>query len=177
MDNAGPFRTHARMHSLDDLLIITEVDDGPAVAGHIFERKFGQPLTAAFPHHLVGFLRTPSGLVPATYLHLWLRDDVGLVGGVCTDGRAFAGLDDAQRARIRDAGGVYLQVVRDCFARFGSRCEAFFGLVGDPRSWEVNLQAGFEPTGHDKLIARWHRPLAPARRSELVDRVLAIGDF
>jgi hypothetical protein len=164
------------MDRLDDLLIITEVADGPAVAGHIFARKFGEPLTT-LPHHLVGFLRGGDTLVPATYLHLWLRDDVGLVGGVCTDGRAFAHLDDAQRARIRAAGGVYLQVVRDCFRRFAERCDAYFGLVGDPRSWEVNLQAGFEPTGHDKLIAHWHKPLPAARRAELIERVRGFGAF
>src|SRR5688500_1725294 len=57
-----PDRPHApRMDRLDDLLIIAEVDDGPAVAGHIFARKFGEPLTADFPHHLVGFLRTRDG--------------------------------------------------------------------------------------------------------------------
>lgn len=165
------------MDDLDDLLIITEVDDGPAVAGHLFQRKFGEPLTADFPHHLVGFLRVGDALVPATYLHLWLRDDVGLVGGVCTDGRAFAGLDDAQRARIYAAGGVYLQVVRDCFRRYADRCDAYFGMVGDPRSWDVNLQAGFEPTGHDKLIAHWHKPLPAARRHELVERVRGFGPF
>jgi hypothetical protein len=165
------------MDRLDDLVIITEVDAGPAIAGHIFARKFGEA-PPDFPHHLVGFLRIAEDhLVPATYLHLWLRDGVGLVGGVCTDGRAFAALDDAQRARVHAAGGVYLQVVRACFARFGDRCDAFFGLVGDPRSMAVNLQAGFEPTGHDKLIAHWHRPLGEARKAELVERVRGFGAF
>ena len=165
------------MDRLDDLVIITEVDEGPAIAGHIFRRKFGEDLPD-FPHHVVAFLRLDDGsLMPVTYLHLWLRDDVGLVGGVCTDGDAFARLTSGQCERVRAAGGVYLQVVRETFRRFGDRCEAFFGLVGDPRSWDVNLQAGFEPTGHPKLIACWHRPLADARKAELIERVRGFGPF
>lgn len=177
MDNAATPAPVQRMDRLDDLVIITEVDDGPAFAGHIFRRKFGAELTR-IPHHLVAFLRVAEdSFVPVTYLHLWLRDDVGLVGGVCTDGRAFERIAPEQRQRIRETGGVYLHVVRDAFRRYADRCEAYFGLVGDPRSWEVNLQAGFEPTQHPKLIAHWHRPLAEARKAELIERVRGIGPF
>lgn len=165
------------MSPLDDFIIITEVDQGPAFAGHIFRRKFGAELTA-MPHHVVAFFRAAEDLfVPVTYVHLWPRDGLGLVGGVCTDGRAFARMSAEQRERVRAAGGVYLQVVRDVFRRYADRCEAYFGLVGDPRSWEVNLQAGFEPTPYPKLIAHWHRPLPPARRAELVEHVRTFGDF
>jgi hypothetical protein len=39
------------------------------------------------------------------------------------------------------------------------------------------MQAGFEPTRHDLLIARWHRPLDAHRREELVAKVHALGPF
>jgi hypothetical protein len=165
------------MSPLDDFIIITEVDHGPAFAGHIFRRKFGEELTA-MPHHVVAFFRAAEDtFVPVTYLHLWLRDGVGLVGGVCTDGRVFARMSPEQRDRVQAAGGVYRQVVLDTFRRFGERCEAYFGLVGDPRSWTVNLEAGFVPTQHPKLIVHWHRPLPPPRQAELIARVHAFGPF
>ena len=164
------------MDRLEDVVIITEVDDGPAFAGHIFRRAFGAEIPD-FEHHVVAFVRPAEDLfVPANYVHLWLRDDVGLIGGASTDGRAFDHLAPETATRIRDAGGLYLQTLRWTFAKF-DRCDAFFGYCGDPRAWEVDMQAGFEPTKHDKLIAHWHRPLPAARRDELVERVNAMGPF
>ena len=215
------------MDRLEDVVIITEVDDGPAFAGHIFRRAFGAEIPD-FEHHVVAFVRPAEDLfVPANYVHLWLREDLGLIGGASTDGRAFARIDPGAAARIRaervsraqegrqrfflalqafaeriapfvqflqrrgafghlapetatrirDAGGLYLQTLRWTFAKFADRCDAFFGYCGDPRAWEVDMQAGFEPTKHDKLIAHWHRPLPAARRDELVERVNAMGPF
>lgn len=165
------------MDRLEDVVIITEVDDGPAFAGHIFRRVFGEEIPD-FEHHVVAFVRPAEDLfVPANYVHLWLRDDVGLIGGASTDGRAFARLEPAVATRIREAGGLYLQTLRWTFAKFAGRCDAFFGYCGDPRAWEVDMQAGFEPTEHDKLIVHWHRALTAARKAELVERVRAIGPF
>ena len=165
------------MDRLEDVVIITEVDDGPAFAGHIFRRAFGAEIPD-FEHHVVAFVRPAEDLfVPANYVHLWLRDDVGLIGGASTDGRAFGHLAPETAARVRDAGGLYLQTLRWTFAKFADRCDAFFGYCGDPRAWDVDMQAGFQPTKHDKLIAHWHRPLPAARRDELVERVNAMGPF
>jgi hypothetical protein len=165
------------MDRLDDLVIITEVADGPAVAGHIFRRKFGAEMPG-FAHHVVAFLRPAEDLlVPANYVHLWLRDDVGLIGGASTDGRAFARLPSQDGERIRAAGGIYLQTLRWTFARFADRCEAFFGYCGDPRAWEVDMATGFEPTAHDRVIVHWHRPLGEARKRELTERVAGFGPF
>lgn len=170
-------RTERAMDRLDDVVIITEVDDGPAFAGHIFRRKFAAELPD-FEHHVVAFLRPAEDLfVPANYVHLWIRDDVGLIGGAATDGRAFARIPAADGERIRAAGGIYLQTLRWTFAKFADRCEAFFGYCGDARAWDVDMQAGFEPTQHPLVIAHWHRPLPAARREELIERVRGFGPF
>ena len=165
------------MDPLDDIVIITEVADGPAVAGELFRRKFGQDLPD-FDHHVVAFARTPHGAGDVlSYLHLWLRDDVCLVGGGCTDGRALARLPDAARERIRAGNGLLLRTLKHSFARYADRCEAFFGYCGDARAMAVDLEAGFVPTPHEHLLVHWHRPLPAARRDELVERVRGFGPF
>ena len=60
---------------------------------------------------------------------------------------------------------------------YADRCDAYFGHCGDARAYEVDMQAGFEPTGHDQLIVRWHKPLDPVRRRALVAKAHAIGAF
>jgi hypothetical protein len=165
------------MDSLDDIVIITEVADGPAAAGALFRRKFAQEMPD-FEHHVVASARTADGPGETlSYLHLWLRDDVCLVGGGCTDGQAIARLPAADRARIRAANGLLLRTLRFSFARYADRCEAFFGYCGDARALAVDLAAGFVPTPHDHLLVHWHRPLAQARRGELVERVRGFGPF
>jgi hypothetical protein len=165
------------MDNLDDILIITEVDRGPEIANHIFRRKYAADIPA-FDHHVVAFYRkAPDHLVPASYLHLWLRDDVCLVGGGCTDGRAIAQMSDGERARITAANGLLLRTLLYSFRRYADRCEAFFGYCGDARALAVDLQAGFVPTGHEHLLVHWHRPLSPARQAELVEKVRGFGPF
>lgn len=165
------------MNELDDIVIITEVDRGPAFANPIFQRKYRQDVPD-FEHHVIAFYRKASDLfVPLSYLHFWLRDDVCLVGGGCTDGQAFRHVTDTDRARIRAANGLLLQTLRFGFAKYADRCEAFFGLCGDPRAWEIDMIAGFVPTEHEHLIVHWHRDLPAPRRAELIARVRTFGPF
>ena len=44
------------MSELDDIVIITEVDRGPAFANHIFQRKYRQDVPD-FEHHVIAFYR------------------------------------------------------------------------------------------------------------------------
>jgi hypothetical protein len=162
---------------LDDFIIVTEVHRGEAFAEQIFQRKFAQS-APTIPNHVVTFYRKSwDCLVPLSYVHIRPFDEVHLVGGASTDGRVFGMMSEEQRERITSAGGVYLNALRYAFSHFADRCEAFFGYCGDRRAWEVDMQAGFEPTRHDLLIARWHRPLDAHRREELVAKVHALGPF
>lgn len=165
------------MSGIDDILIITEVDRGPAFAGHIFQRKFGQELQDIDRHVVAFYRKAPDMYVPVFYMHCWLRDDVCLVGGCSTDGNAFAHVSPEHSALIRSTGGAMFHTLRFGFAKYADRCEAFFGYCGDPRAWEVDMAAGFTPTEHDKLIVNWHRPLTAERRAELTERVRQIGPF
>ncbi|HET9031999.1 MAG TPA: hypothetical protein VFN25_03740 [Dokdonella sp.] len=153
---------------LDDFIVVTEVAEGPAFAESVFQRKFKLSVPD-FPHHIVTFYRqTWNCFVPMSYLHVRPWGDFHLVGGGCTDGRVFEMMTGAQREEVNQAGGLLLGALRYSFARFADRCEAYFGYCGDPRAYEIDMQAGFVPTQHERLIARWHKPLTPERKLELI---------
>lgn len=160
-----------------DFLVISEFDHPAPVVGELFQRKFGHPIPE-WKHDVVAFVRTREGtLVPMSYTKFMPFGSVFLVGGCCTDGRAFAHLDDAQKAQLEAAGSAMVQVLRYGFQRYADRCDAFFGYCGDARAWEVDLQAGFVPTGHDKLLVHWHKPINEQMKRGLVAMALAIGPF
>lgn len=162
---------------LDEFITISELDDARPFFDELFRRKFGDPLPAE-RHHFGIFYRTAQGaFLPLSYLHFMPFGDIILVGGLCTDGRVFGQMAEDQRRRVSEAGGVMVHGLRHAFVRLADACDAYFGYCGDPRAYEVDMQAGFEPTAHDKLIARWHKPLDPVRRRALVAKAFAIGPF
>ena len=160
-----------------DFLLISEFDAAAAVAGDLFLRKFGHAIPP-WKHDLVAFGRRNDGmLVPLSYAKFMPFGSVMLVGGCCTNGRAFALLEPEQRDALTAAGGVMAQLLRRGFEMFAEHCDAYFGYCGDARAWEVDLSAGFEPTGHDKLLVHWHKALDPRLKSGLVAMAAALGAF
>ncbi len=162
---------------LRGFLSITELDDASPFFGALFQRKFGHPVPD-YPVHLGVFHDAGDGSFrPLSYLHFLPFGDIMLVGGLCTDGAVLRGMREEQRAAIDAAGGVMVHALRYAFARLADRCDAYFGYCGDARAYEVDLQAGFEPAGHDKLLVRWNTPLDDTRRRALVAKAHAIGPF
>ncbi len=162
---------------LDTFLTITELDEAGTWFGPLFARKFGHPVPD-YPYHVGIFYRSREGWTrPLSYLHFLPFGDILLVGGLCTDGEVFASMQPHERDAIRDAGGVMVHGLRYSFRRLADRCDAYFGYCGDPRAYEVDMQAGFVPTQHDKLIVHWHKPLDDMRRRALVAKANAIGPF
>lgn len=161
-----------------EFLIISEFDKPEAVVGKLFQRKFGHPIPE-WKHDVVAFIRrsADAALIPMSYAKFAPFGSVMLVGGCCTDGRAFAHLDENQKDALGAAGGSMAQLLRYGFTRFSGQCDAYFGYCGDARAWEVDLSAGFEPTGHDKLLVHWHEPLNEQMKRALVAMAVAIGAF
>ncbi len=161
-----------------EFLLISEIDDPRPLVGELFERKFGHPIPD-WKHDVVALVRTQQSglLVPMSYAKFAPFASVMLVGGCCTDGRAYAHLSDAQKEALGAAGGAMAQLLRYGFERFADQCDAYFGYCGDARAWEVDLSAGFEPTEHDKLLVHWHKPLNDQMRRSLVAMAHAIGPF
>ena len=159
-----------------DFILITEVDDS-RIGAPVFRRKFGAE-PPDVPHHIVSFFRADDGaLWPASYVHFRPFGELLLVGGAATDGSVFARMSEAQRQQVRDSGGLYLRALRWAFARYAEQCLAYFGYCGDARAWDVDMQAGFVPTAHDRLIAHWHRPLTEDARHALTATAHALGPF
>src|SRR5699024_11350220 len=115
--------------------------------------------------------------VPLGYLQIGRHESVALVGGGCTVGRGFADVDTDHAAAIRAAGGVLYLLLRHAFTQMADDYEAFFGYCGDKRAGEVDLQAGFEYTRYQYLLAHFHRPASEARKAALIDQVHALGPF
>jgi hypothetical protein len=163
--------------ALASVLTVTEVQDGPFFVDELFQRKFGAP-APRLAHHVVAFHKQgPQQPRVLGYAHFLPFGDIILVGGVCTDGRAFEAMPEAQREAIRAAGGVYHQVLRWAFAHYADCCEAYFGYCGDARAEEVNLRSGFARTAHPHLLVNFHKPLHEVMQRALVAKAHAIGPF
>lgn len=157
-------------------LYCTEVDNGAEVAGHIFQKKYG--LSAPdVPRHFVAFYRREQQLLPLCYLHLRPYKNLYLVGGACTDGEAFAAVDEEHRTQLRQTPGVFFFLLRYAFDKLQGECEAFFGYCGDARALEVDLQAGFEETDRKYILLYAPNGLSAKRRLHLLDDIESIGPF
>lgn len=163
--------------SLRGWLTVSEVDDGPLIAGELFQHKYGHPVPD-FGRHVVALYhpdaREPSVL---SYLHFWRQGRIGLIGGGCTDGRVMRAMPPQQAAAINAAGGVLRQTLLYAFARFSAGIDAFFGRAGDTRAREVDFQAGFRATDDPHLLIMPVRDLTPEEQRMLFKQALAIGDF
>ncbi len=165
------------MSDFPDFLYFSLIDNAAAIAGELFQRKFGHPLPD-WPHDLMAFFRRDDGsLMPLAYTKFMPLGSVILVGGCATDGRAFASMSPSQAEALSASGGAMKHLLRFGFTRLADRCDAYFGYCGDARAWEVDLSAGFEPTGHNKLLVHWHKPLNQQTRRGLVAMAHALGAF
>jgi hypothetical protein len=161
---------------LTDFVRVTEVDDGAFFVADLFRRKFGH-VVPGFGHHVVAFVRQGEAFRAASYLHLWIQDAIGLIGGGCTDGRALREMPADQAAAIEASGGLLLHTLGYTFDRFEDRLEAYFGHCGDARAKAVDLRAGFRETEHPHILVRYNRTMTDARKRELFAQAVRIGDF
>ena len=160
----------------DDLLIMP-VSDTPFFVDDLFQTKF-EHTAPDHGHGVVCFYRKDwKHFAPLCFANFLPYDEVILVGGAMTDGAVFRMMPEETRQRIAQAGGIYFRVLKFAFEYFKDDCEAFFGHAGDKRAYEVDIQAGFEPTPHEHLIVNFHKPVSEARKVELIEKIHALGPF
>ncbi len=158
-------------------LLITTVNNGPFFVGDLFQRKFADA-PPAYGNPVICFYRKAwDHYIPVCYTSFLPYDEVSLVGGAMTDGRVFGQMCGDLAENIKVSGGIYYHVLKFAFEHFKDRCEAYFGHAGDQRAYEVDINAGFEPTKYQYLIANFHKPTTTARKNFLIDKIHRIGPF
>ena len=154
--------------TIGDFITVTEVDDGPALAGALFERAY-QAKLPEFPHHIVAFYHRADGTkVPVSYVHFTDCGDIFLAGGAATDGALLRTMTPEQQAVLQEYGGLMLATLRHGFALYGARCEAVFTCCGNPRALETTPKVGFGETGVQYLLVNWLRTTDPKRQREML---------
>lgn len=165
------------MASIDEFIVVTEVERGPFFAAELFRRKYRAELPD-FPHHVVALYRRPDGsLLTASYCHFTDCGDIVLAGGACTDGAVLRAMSADQQAALNDYGGLMLATLRYGFARWGGGRDAIFTCCGDPRALETTPKVGFVETGVDYLLVNWQRELSPARQKQLIAKAKTFMPF
>lgn len=169
-----PMNDHA--YITEDLMI-SRVENAPFFVDELFRTKFSDR-TPEYGHGVICFYRKDwQHFIPLCYTNFLPYDEVILVGGAMTDGAVFRLMPRETREVIKQAGGVYFQVLKFAFESMKDECEAFFGHAGDRRAYEVDIRAGFEPTPYPFLIANFHKPTSDQRKTELIEKIHAIGPF
>lgn len=162
---------------LDDFFDVIEIEDGRAVAGALFRRRYRED-APDFPHHIVGFWRSPDGdRMPLCYIHFSPAGEILLGGGACTDDRLLRRLPAGQRAALRAAGGVYHRTLARSVELFAGRYRAIFGYCGDALAERVDRAVGFRSTPYRHLLVYFTQPVEPAHGQRLIDQAHAVGPF
>lgn len=163
--------------AIDEVIVVREVEDGRAVAGELFLRRYRQE-APDFPLHIVAFWKAPGGReYPACYIHFTPQGEIMLGGGACTDDRLLRRMPPAHRAAVRAAGGLYRHALARSVAMLAPRCKAIFGYCGDALAGRVDRAVGFRETAHPHLLVYFTRELPPAEQAELVAQANAVGPF
>ena len=154
--------------TIDEFISVSEVDDGPALAGALFEKAYRAKLPE-FPHHIVAFYQRAGGeRVPVSYVHFTDCGDIFLAGGAATDGAVLRSMTLEQQIALRGYGGLMLATLRHGFALYAPRCEAVFTCCGDARALETTPKVGFVETEVQYLLVNWLQTTDPKRRREML---------
>ena len=153
------------------------VDNGKFFINDLFNKKFGCDAPDK-TNHLIAFYKSNSGnILPVTYTSFLPHKNVILVGGAMTNGDVIKSMSDEEKKIISDSGGIYLNMLKYAFKHFANECDAFFGLVNDPRALEVDLTAGFQKTPYQFLVAHYHKPISKWKKNKLERMISKIGPF
>ena len=177
MEFRDPLDPAIEFSELSSFWQTTEVSAGQFFINELFRRKFHSD-APGFGHHWVSFYKSDDGACwPVNYIHAREYGPMILIGGVMTDSDALKRMAPEHRQAMKGAGGCYYLALRHVFASMADQCEAYMGLITDPRSMMVSCAAGFEKTEHEKLVAYFHKPISRERKEELIRAALGIGPF
>ena len=79
--------------------------------------------------------------------------------------------------QVRDEGGLATILTRESVALLTDGAPAVFGYIGDLRSRQASLRAGFLDTDDDHLMVFWRREVADEEKKRLVALAAEQGPF
>jgi hypothetical protein len=156
--------------SLDETIRVVEIDD-PAVAAHLFRRKFGQEIPQ-FPRHFVAM----AGKACAGYVHYTAWQGDYLCGGLCIDDRVYRSLSPLQRAWLRERGGIAEMMMRHAHAALTDGA-AIWGYIGDKQAEAVDRRVGFEKVAEPYLFVIWKKPISEDGKKRRIAAAEKLGAF
>ena len=157
---------------------VGEASNGGELAARLFYRKFRDTPPDHGRHFIVYYISEHGALHVASYLHLWVKERMGLIGGGCSDGNVFRMMTPAQASAVNKGGGLLRQTLLYVFNECRDGLDAFFGHCGDARAKEVDLAAGFLETSDQHLLVNWVEPqINDSERQVLFEKAIAIGPF
>lgn len=156
--------------SLDETIRVLEIDD-PAVAAHLFRRKFGQEIPQ-FPRHFVAM----AGKECAGYVHYSAWQGDYLCGGLCIDDRVYRSLSPLQRAWLRERGGIAEMMMRHAHAALSDGA-AIWGYIGDKQAEAVDRRVGFEKVAEPYLFVIWVKPISEDGKKRRIAAAEKLGAF
>jgi hypothetical protein len=162
---------------LHDFIDVAEVDDIPADAEALFQRKYKRSVPD-FPHHILAYWRAAAAAPQlACYIHFTDCGDILLGGGACTDDRVLRRMPAQQRDVLRTAGGIYQHTLEWSVRHFSGRFAAVFGYCGDTLAERVDRAAGFEPTSQQHLLVYWMRKVDARHARQMIAKATAFSPF
>lgn len=178
------------MTAFDERLLVLRVSDAGFFAAKLFADSFSQPfpvprdscgLSIPTPpanwRQFVALYRWPDDRVETVGFCNWIRfNDVYLEGGLCVRRGFYRRLPRDEYAQCSERGGI-AQVMMTAAAAELDDFPAWFGYCGDKKSYLVCIRAGYVPTAHKFLIAKWFGIVSEAEQERLTRMVAAIGPF
>ena len=187
---ASPQCDVAAVTPLDDHLHVQCFANAQFFASRLFAQCFGSDFPVPREHaglpfatppanwrQYVAFYRWPGERLEAVGFCNWIRHDgVYLGGGMCVSPTFYRRLPKAHWDACRGRGGIAQILVETAFRELRD-CTAWFGYCGDSKAYAVDIRAGFEPTRHPRLVARWQPSVTDAQKIAMADSIAAIGPF
>ncbi|NLD15350.1 MAG: hypothetical protein GX665_09735 [Gammaproteobacteria bacterium] len=164
--------------SLDEIFSVVEVSNAEFFVGALFRRRFGCDSFPETPRHFVAFFRQRDGSQLALgYVHFEMWQQQALCGGLVIDERAWRHLPTAERALLRQQGGVAELMLRASFDMLPQNLMAIWGYVGDKQAEKVDLRVGFRHTGADKIMVIWRNDPGEQEKQRWLQKIIDLGPF
>ena len=150
-------------------LATVEVDDAAPLAGALFRRRFGTRVPRTPRHFVLMYSATGDAgrREVVAYIHQQAVGGIYLVGGLCVDESAYRAFPKWLFAKVRAEGGLATLITRQSTALLGNAVAAF-GYIGDLRSRQAALRAGFVDTDDDHIVVHWRAVVAEEEKKRLL---------